>query len=74
MLIFQINPNQLKEGQEIKSKDWAFWNTYLKARVDENDYVLLPDYIDFITNTEPTEDMQNETYLVELNENDDEET
>ena len=52
MLIFQINPNQLKEGQEIKSNDWLFWNAYLKERVDQNDYALLPDYIDFIINTD----------------------
>ena len=64
MLIFQINPNQLNEGEEIHLKDWAFWNTYLSARAKENDYVLLPSYIDFITNT----DIPNEQgeYLVEF--------
>ena len=64
MLIFQINPNQLEEGQEIRGKDWAFWNTYLSARAKENDYVLLPSYIDFIANT----DIANEQgdYLVEF--------
>lgn len=64
MLIFQINPNQLEEGQEIRSKDWAFWNAYLSARSKENDYVLLPSYIDFITNTDIS-DGQGE-YLVEF--------
>ena len=64
MLIFQINPNQLEEGQEIRSKDWAFWNAYLSARYKENDYVLLPSYIDFITNTDIS-DGQGE-YLVEF--------
>jgi hypothetical protein len=64
MLIFQINPNQLEEGQEIRGKDWAFWNAYLSARSKENDYVLLPSYIDFITNTDISNGQ--EEYLVEL--------
>ena len=51
MLIFQINPSQLEEGQKIAGKDWAFWNAYLSARVKEKDYALLPSYIDYITDT-----------------------
>ena len=62
MLIFQVNPNQLKE--ELTGKDWLFWNAYLAERVEKNDYALLPDYIDFITDTEKAEDEQQ--FLVEL--------
>lgn len=68
MLIFQVNPNQLKE--ELKSKDWLFWNAYLSERVKENDYALLPDYIDFITDTNNTNDQEH--YLIELDDDDDE--
>jgi len=64
MLIFQINPNQLEEGQEINYKDWAFWNAYLSARIKENDYALLPSYIDFIINTDIPNEQGN--YLVEF--------
>lgn len=64
MLIFQINPNQLEEGQEIRGKDWAFWNAYLSARIKENDYALLPSYIDFIINTDIPNEQGN--YLVEF--------
>ena len=63
MLIFQVNPNQLKD--ELTGKDWLFWNAYLAERVEKNDYALLPDYIDFITDTENTDDEQQ--FLVELN-------
>ena len=66
MLIFQVNSNQLKE--ELKSKDWLFWNTYLAERVEKNDYALLPDYIDFITDTDNINDEQQ--FLVELNDED----
>lgn len=69
MLIFQINPSQLKEGQEIRGKDWAFWNAYLSARAKENDYALLPSYIDFITNTDISNDQ--EEYLVEIDDTED---
>ena len=72
MLIFQINPNQLEEGQEIRGKDWIFWNNYLASRVKENDYALLPSFIDFITNTDITNDQEN--YLVELDNDEEEES
>lgn len=62
MLIFQVNPNQLKE--ELTGKDWLFWNAYLAERVKKNDYALLPDYIDFITDTEKVDDEQQ--FLVAL--------
>ena len=62
MLIFQVNSNQLKG--ELQGKDWLFWNAYLSERVKENDYALLPDYIDFITDTDNTND--NQQFLVEL--------
>ena len=66
MLIFQVNPNQLKE--ELTGKDWLFWNAYLAERVEKNDYALLPDYIDFITDTDNINDEQQ--FLVELNDED----
>lgn len=72
MLIFQINPNQLEEGQEIRGKDWIFWNNYLASRAKENDYALLPSFIDFITNTDITNDQEN--YLVELDNDEEEES
>ena len=62
MLIFQVNPNQLKD--EVPSSAWLFWNTYLAERVKQNDYALLPDYIDFITDTEKVDDEQQ--FLVAL--------
>lgn len=49
MLIFQINQNELKN--ELKSTDWLFWNNYIKSRVDEDDYVLLPSFINYIQDT-----------------------
>ena len=64
MLVFQVNPNQLKEGQELQGKDWLFWNAYLAERVEKDDYVLLPDYIDFITDTDNNADEGH--YLVEI--------
>ena len=64
MLVFQINPNQLKK--ELEGKDWLFWNSYLAQRVKENDYVLLPDYIDFITDTDNENNEQQ--FLVALDE------
>ena len=64
MLIFQINQNELKE--ELRSKDWLFWNSYLQSRVQEDDYVLLPAYIDFIQDTNNIEN--GEQFLVELEE------
>ena len=64
MLIFQINQNELKE--ELRSKDWLFWNSYLQSRVKEDDYVLLPAYIDFIQDTNNI--TENGQILVELEE------
>ena len=46
MLIFQINQNEL--NKELTSTDWLFWNNYLASRTKEDDYVLLPAYIDYI--------------------------
>ena len=68
MLIFQINPNQLQDGQEVCGKDWLFWNTYLAERTKEKDYVLLPPYIDFVIDTENIVDQG--TYLVEVEDSD----
>ena len=68
MLIFQVNPNQLKD--ELTGKDWLFWNAYLAERVEKNDYALLPDYIDFITDTENNNDEQQ--FLVELDDSEEE--
>lgn len=68
MLVFQVNPNQLKN--DLQGKDWLFWNAYLAERVKENDYVLLPDYIDFISDTNNVTNQ--DTYLVEVGEDSDE--
>lgn len=67
MLIFQINQDKL--DKELKSTDWLFWNNYLASRTKEDDYVLLPAYIDYIqdTNNQPTEDGQ---FFVELDNGD----
>lgn len=68
MLIFQINQNELKE--ELKSTDWLFWNNYIKGRVDEDDYVLLPAFINYIQDTNlPIENAEN--FLVELDSDED---
>ena len=57
MLIFQINQDKL--DKELKSADWLFWNNYLASRTKEDDYVLLPAYIDYIQDTnQPIEDEQ----------------
>ena len=64
MLIFQVNPNQLEKDQKVTSKDWLFWNTYLSERVKNDDYALLPTWIDFITNTDDSN--SNQQFLVEL--------
>ena len=69
MLIFQINPNQLEKEQEVTGKDYLFWNAYLSERVQKDDYVLLPTYIDFITDTNNNSDEAH--YLVELEDNED---
>ena len=70
MLIFQINPNELQKDQEVTGKDYLFWNAYLSERVKEDDYVLLPTYIDFITDTTNLDSQAH--YLVELDDTDDE--
>lgn len=68
MLIFQINQNELKE--EPTGTDWLFWNNYIKGRVDEDDYVLLPAFINYIQDTNlPIENAEN--FLVELESDDD---
>ena len=69
MLIFQINSNELKKDQEVTGKDWLFWNAYLKERVEENDYALLPAYINYITNTDVNTDYA--TYGIEFEDGDD---
>lgn len=70
MLIFQINPNQLEDGQKVTGQDWLFWNTYLSERIKAKDYALLPSYIDFITDTDNVAETA-QSYLVELNEGED---
>ena len=64
MLIFQINPNELTKDQEVTSKDWLFWNAYLTERVKQDDYALLPAWIDFITDTKNSGNEQQ--FLLEL--------
>ena len=68
MLIFQVNPNELKKDQEVTGKDWLFWNTYLAERVKEDDFALLPSWIDFITDTDNNNEQQ---FLVALDEDED---
>ena len=70
MLIFQVNSNELKENQEVTGKDWLFWNTYLAERVKEDDFALLPSWIDFITDTNNNDDEQQ--FLVELDDGEEE--
>lgn len=67
MLIFQVNPNELKKDQEVTGKDWLFWNTYLAERVKEDDFALLPSWIDFITDTDNNNEQQ---FLVALDDED----
>lgn len=62
MLVFQVNQNELKE--DLKSADWLFWNQYLAQRVKEDDYCLLPPYIDYIQDTNLPQEC--EQVLVEL--------
>lgn len=68
MLIFQVNSNELKKDQEVTGKDWLFWNAYLAERVKEDDFALLPSWIDFITDTDNINSEQQ--FLVELNDED----
>ncbi len=63
MLIFQINQNEL--NGELNSKDWLFWNAYLSQRVKDNDYCLLPAFIDYIQDTDQPIDNSGQ-FFVEL--------
>ena len=63
MLIFQINQNEL--NKELTSTDWLFWNNYLASRIKDNDYCLLPAYIDYIQDTDQPID-NNGQFFVEL--------
>ena len=65
MLVFQINSNELKEGEQITSKDWLFWNAYIQGRVKDDDYILLPSFIDYIQDTDQPVD-NNGQFFVEL--------
>lgn len=69
MLIFQINQDKL--DKELNSTDWLFWNNYLASRAQENDYVLLPAFIDYIQNTDQYTDNEQQ-FFVELDDNEDE--
>ena len=64
MLVFQINNNELKEGEQITSKDWLFWNAYIQGRVKDDDYILLPSFIDYIQDTNKPQGYGD--YLIEL--------
>lgn len=68
MLIFQINQDKL--DKELNSTDWLFWNNYLASRTQENDYVLLPAFIDYIQNTDQYTDNEQQ-FFVELDDNED---
>lgn len=67
MLIFQINQEEL--NKELTNTDWLFWNNYIKSRVDEDDYVLLPAFINYIQDTNLP--IESEDVLVELETDDD---
>ena len=69
MLIFQVNSNELKKDQEITGNDWLFWNAYLTERVKQDDFALLPSWIDFITDTDNNNEQQ---FLVELDDGEEE--
>ena len=49
MLIFQVNRSQLEK--ELTEEAWVFWNTYLTEHVKKDDYVLIPDFIDYLVDT-----------------------
>ena len=70
MLIFQVNPNELKKDQEVTGNDWLFWNAYLTERIKQDDFALLPAWIDFITDTNNNNDEQQ--FLVELDDGEEE--
>ena len=67
MLIFQINQDKL--DKELNSTDWLFWNNYLASKTKEDDYVLLPAYIDYIQDT--NQPIENGQFFVELDDNED---
>ena len=68
MLIFQIIQNEL--DKELTNTAWLFWNNYIKGRVNEDDYVLLPAFINYIQDTNlPIENAEN--FLVELDSDED---
>lgn len=67
MLIFQINQDKL--DKELNSTDWLFWNNYLASRTKEDDYVLLPAFIDYIQDT--NQPIENGQFFVELDDNED---
>ena len=68
MLIFQINQNEL--DKELTNTDWLFWNNYIKSRVDVDDYVLLPAFINYVQDTNLPID-SGENFLVELESDED---
>lgn len=68
MLIFQINQDKL--DKELNSTDWLFWNNYLASRTKEDDYILLPAFIDYIQDT--NQPIENGQFFVELDDNEDE--
>ena len=70
MLIFQINQDKL--NKELNSTDWLFWNNYLASKTKENDYVLLPAFIDYIQNTDQYTDNEQQ-FFVELDDDNDNE-
>lgn len=69
MLIFQINQNEL--NKELTNTDWLFWNNYLASRTKEDDYVLLPAFINYIQDTNQL--INSENVLVELESDDEDE-
>lgn len=49
MLIFQVNRSQLEK--ELPKEAWIYWNAYLTEHVEKDDYVLIPDFIDYLIDT-----------------------
>lgn len=70
MLIFQINRSQLEK--ELTPEAWSFWNAYLTEHIQKDDYVLLPDFIEYFIDTHTPNNEQEQEIAVELeDENDD---
>lgn len=67
MLIFQINRSKLEK--ELTSEAWSFWNTYLTEHVKKDDYVLLPDFVEYFIDTHNPNNEQE--IAVELEDEDD---